>query len=271
MKALSKPQAAPVEVAHPPTPLPEMHSVTCEICGAPAMFLDAVDFNKSCLEEFGIYLPRSGKIVDYFLCDGCGFCFAPEFQSWTLAEFSEEIYNDDYVNVDPEYVSDRPSGSARDFHRLYGAQLHRIRHLDYGGGSGLMSKILRDHGWDSQSYDPVVEPEKDVAGLGAFNLITAIEVFEHVPDVNALADRLAQLCAPEGAIIFTTFCSDGQIARGKPLSWWYAAPRNGHISLYSQESLSILMRKRGMTCVSKSPMFHMAFYTLPDWMEVSVA
>ncbi len=273
MRPLSKSTAPSPEIPKPPAPQvpqPEIRSVTCEICGAPALFFDAVDFNKSCNEDFGVNLPRTGTMVDYFLCDGCGFCFAPEFRDWTLAEFSENIYNEDYVNVDPEYVFDRPNNSAQDFHRLYGPNLGRIRHLDYGGGSGLMSKALREKGWDSQSYDPIVEPEKDIAELGTFNLITAIEVFEHVPDVNQLADHMAKLCAPEGTIVFTTFCSDGQIERGQPLSWWYAAPRNGHISLYSRESLKLLMAKRGMSCVSKSPMFHMAFHSLPDWMDLAV-
>ena len=253
-----------------PKPPAENRIVACEICGASALFLDAVDFNKSCEERAGKYLPRTGKMVDYFLCDGCGFCFAPQFRNWTLAEFAEKIYNADYVNVDPEYVSDRPNNNARNFHRVYGHERGRIRHLDYGGGSGLLSKALRDNGWDSQSYDPVVEPEKNIAELGSFNLITAIEVFEHVPDINQLVDHLAQLCAPEGTIVFTTVCSDGQIKRGQPLSWWYAAPRNGHISLHSYQSLKLMMAKRAMTCVSKSPTIHMAFHKLPGWMDFSV-
>lgn len=237
----------------------------CENCGVPAPFLDDVDFNKSCEEERGIYLPRTGRMVDYYLCDACGFCFAPEFRTWTIEEFAEKIYNDDYIKVDPDYAFDRPNNYAKNLHLRYGPVKDRICHLDYGGGAGLLSKSLKENGWNSQSYDPMVDREKDVAELGTFNFITAIEVFEHVPDINDLADRLARLCASDGMIMFGTFCSDGHIKRGENLSWWYVAPRNGHISIFSSNSLGQMLDKRGFSFYSVTPVLHVAFRNLPDW------
>jgi hypothetical protein len=40
-------------------------------------------------------------------------------------------------------------------------------------------------------------------------------------------------------VLFSTLLSDGEIVRGRPLRWWYAAPRNGHISLFSAQSLRL--------------------------------
>jgi hypothetical protein len=239
--------------------------VPCEVCGASASFLDAVDFNKSCEESKNIYLPTAGRVIDYYLCDACGFCFAPEFRDWTVEEFTEKIYNGDYVKVDPDYVTIRPTFNARALHERFGMHKGRLRHLDYGGGSGLLSQTLRENGWNSLSYDPIVEPDKDITELGVFDLITAYEVFEHVPHIDALCEHMARLCADDGIIRFTTLCSDGSIQRGQSLAWWYAAPRNGHISLHSRKSLQQMMSKYGFSLHSFSLLDHIAFRHWPDW------
>ena len=61
-----------------------------------------------------------------------------------------------------------------------------LRHLDYGGGRGLLSDLLREKGWRSESYDPFVDRSVSLQDLGPFDLVTAYEVFEHVPDVRRL-------------------------------------------------------------------------------------
>ena len=76
----------------------------CPVCEEAAPLLDRLDFNKSCEEARGKRLPRSGTLVDYHLCESCGFCFAPQFREWDRARFAQDIYNDDYVEVDPDYV-----------------------------------------------------------------------------------------------------------------------------------------------------------------------
>jgi 2-polyprenyl-3-methyl-5-hydroxy-6-metoxy-1,4-benzoquinol methylase len=100
-----------------------------------------------------------------------------------------------------------------------------ISHLDYGGGAGLLSKLMGEKGFRSTSYDPFVNTDTDPATLGAFDLITAFEVFEHASDVNALMANLSALRKPNGIILFSTLASDGQIAPNTRLTWWYAAPR----------------------------------------------
>jgi len=64
--------------------------------------LDVVDFNKSCEEQRVFTFHLSGiPIYFIFLCTSCKFCFAPEFHHWSLADFEEKIYNDNYATVDP--------------------------------------------------------------------------------------------------------------------------------------------------------------------------
>jgi len=54
-------------------------------------------------------------------------------------------------------LSLRPTNNAEVLVELFGSQKDKIMHLDYGGGNGLLSKLLREEGWNSASYDPFVD------------------------------------------------------------------------------------------------------------------
>jgi len=248
-------------VAPPDTP---DAAIPCPVCAAAATLLDVVDLNKSCEENRGVFLPTAGVPIRYFLCDACGFCFAPDMHRWPIQEFADRIYNDDYKLVDPDYVDLRPRLNAKFVADLFASQALAIRHLDYGGGSGLLSNELFAAGWDSTSYDPFVDGPLP-ADLGRFNLVTCFEVFEHVPDVNQLAATLASLVADDGMVLFSTLLSDGIIARDQSLQWWYAAPRNGHISLFSRQSLALLGQRAGLNLVSLNPSLHAFWLHAPSW------
>ena len=140
-----------------------------------------------------------------------------------------------------------------------------IRHLDYGGGGGVLSKTLNALNWQSQTYDPFVNRETSVAELGKFDLITAYEVFEHVPDVQDLMVNLRTLLSDNGVILFSTLVSDEHIKPNQRINWWYAAPRNGHISLFTTKSLSILAQHHGFHFGSFSSGFHTFFTQVPPW------
>jgi len=242
-------------------------SVSCPVCQAGTVIHDVVDFNKSCEEARQLFLPLSGRPVYYHRCPACAFVLAPEFGGWTEQEFQQHIYNDSYVEIDPDYVSRRPLSNAEFVQQLLGASRADIRHLDYGGGSGLLSETLRGHGWNSSSYDPFPRNEQQIGALGKFNLITAFEVFEHVPDVAELMSNLTSLMEDECMVIFSTLLSDGQIQANSRLTWWYASPRNGHISLFSKQSLTLLAEQRGLQFGSFNNVTHCLFNRLPAWAQ----
>ncbi len=242
-----------------------MNLNSCPICAGTCSLFDVVDFNKSCEELRGKFLSLAGIPVYYARCGTCGFCFAPELARWKPEEFSEKIYNDEYVIVDPDYIEVRPRTNAANLITLFGDRIHSIKHLDYGGGAGLLAKLLRESDWNSTSYDPFADKNISAEQLGKFDLITAYEVFEHVPNVPELMSNLRALLAQDGLILFSTLLSDGNIHPGKRLNWWYASPRNGHISLFSRDSLSILAQKNGFNFGSFNAGFHAFFTKLPPW------
>ena len=212
-----------------------------------------------------MYLPFAGIPVYYYLCDYCGFCFSPELYSWPIEDFKTKIYNDDYITVDPDYVDLRPRQNSVNIAKMFINHKSMIRHLDYGGGSGLFSQLMCDQGFDSLSYDPFIDGKLKSQDLGKFNLITAFEVFEHVPSVDELKNDLSSLLTDDGIILFSTLLSDENIKRHQRLTWWYASPRNGHISLYSRKSLTIIAAREKLSFGSFSAGFHAYWRTVPTW------
>lgn len=237
----------------------------CPVCGGKSHTFDVVDFNKACSDLRGPFSKLSGIPVYYYVCTDCQFCFAPEIAAWDLKVFEDKIYNADYVLVDPDYVESRPQSNAQTLIQLFGMDGSKVRHLDFGGGSGLMSRVLNESGWNSTTYDPFVDRSVDPASLGRFDLITAFEVFEHVPDAVGLIHDLSRLLKPDGIVLFSTLISDGNIVETERLNWWYASPRNGHISLFSKKSLEVLAAKEAFGFGSFSNVFHALFRDVPQW------
>lgn len=241
-------------------------SCACPICRGNAKFLAALDFNKNCEGEKAGLSP-TGEMVDYFLCPVCAFCFAPAMYAWSADEFMHRVYNDDYIRVDPEYSEKRPQGNMAMLEANFGHCKERISHLDFGGGNGFLSRRLVEVGWRSRSYDPLADHSAELPALGRYELVTAFEVFEHVPDVDALMMALQALLKENGLILFSTLLSDGNIDPHGRLDWWYAAPRNGHISLFSSTSLALLLERFGFQLKSFTPAMHAAYVQWPDWMS----
>ena len=240
---------------------------SCPVCSCPTTLFDVVDFNKSCEEVKGKFLPSSGVPVEYVRCGGCGFVFAPLLAAWSDDEFLARIYNESYGEIDPDYLEARPQANADLLERIFGASSAQIRHLDYGGGNGRLSELLTARRWQSRSYDPFPAGSVTPETLGRFNLISVFEVFEHVPDVKALMRNLLVLMEEASLVLFSTWVSDGHIAPGGRLNWWYAAPRNGHISLFTRQSLKLLAEQNGLTFGSFNHVSHCFFRTLPGWAE----
>ena len=114
---------------------------------------------------------------------------------------------------------------------------------------------------------PSLECYKRIAQLGKFDLITAFEVFEHVPEPQRLMRNLRSLLSPNGIVLFSTLLSDGNIHINQRISWWYASPRNGHISLFSRNSLAILAQNNAVNFGSFSVGFHIFFTNIPQWAD----
>ncbi len=66
----------------------------CKCCKNTAYLFGICDFNKSCVEARGKYLPHCGIDIYYYKCSNCGFIFTDYFDRYTIEEFKKHIYNE---------------------------------------------------------------------------------------------------------------------------------------------------------------------------------
>ncbi len=243
-------------------PIASTEPVVCNICRGSSPLFGGINFHKSCIEAQGKKLAPSSFPVSYRRCVVCSFTFTTAFDSWTHDEFREQVYNDDYIQVDPDFVELRPTGNARILADTFQSSRNSIDILDYGGGTGLTAGLLRKQGFSAKTYDPF--SEFNVLPTERFDLISCFEVMEHVPSPNETVATMVSLLKETGAILFSTLVQPAEF-EAIGLNWWYAGPRNGHISLYSTLSLAHLFRPHGMRVSSFSEGVHTAYGEIPSF------
>jgi hypothetical protein len=118
--------------------------------------------------------------------------------------------------------------------------------LDFGSGGnpGPTGLALQEEGFDVQSYDPFRSDRKAI-GDRRFDLIIAIEVFEHVVDLQNLGHFMKEHLARDGLIWIQTMLH-GFPTPPDVLDSWYIAPRNGHVSIFTLRALTALFLSFGI-------------------------
>ncbi|MCS7465468.1 class I SAM-dependent methyltransferase [Stieleria sp. ICT_E10.1] len=139
------------------------------------------------------------------------------------------------------------------------------RYLDFGGGYGVFTRLMRDRGLNYFHCDPhcqnlfAKEFEVQVEEPGKYRLVTAFEVFEHLVDP---AKQLKQLLELADTVVFSTLIVPEPPPKDVD-EWWYFLPQSGqHVSLYTVKSLDHLAGSHGATlytngknlhCISRRP------------------
>lgn len=237
--------------------------VTCKCCGGEASIFGLVDFNRNCETPRIDPLSPCGIPVYYHRCGRCGFIFTTAFDHFTPDDFRRLIYNEQYALADPDYRDIRPARSAEFVARTFPLAKGK-RVLDYGGGNGRMADLLRADGFaDVTVYDPFV-PAFSTPPAGTFALISCFEVVEHSPDPRGTFAQLASRLDPDGLIVYSTLVQPPDILK-LGVGWWYLAPRNGHVSLFTRPALAAVATPLGLKCASFDDGIHTMFRRLPDF------
>jgi hypothetical protein len=118
----------------------------------------------------------------------------------------------------------------------------RAKVLDFGGGNGLLCRMLRDIGFDARLSDRYANNEiaRGFNDLGEIpNIVCSFEVAEHFPDPCAGMAEILGRGAPI-AIVGT------EIYREQAKDWWYISPHSGqHVFFYSHAGMRILAGQHG--------------------------
>jgi hypothetical protein len=119
------------------------------------------------------------------------------------------------------------------------------RFVDYGGGYGLLVRLMRDAGFDYRWLDENAEnlfaPGFEAKRGDRYELLSAFEVFEHLEDPRA---GLRDMLALSDRVLFSTHLLPEPCPR--PGEWWYYGLDHGqHISFYTAASLEALAAGAG--------------------------
>lgn len=255
----------------PPPPAAVSPPHPCKVCGGATSLYGVVDFNKSCEERNGLYLPLTGVPIYYRQCRDCRLIFTEAFDEWNPRDFKANIYNEDYAAVDPDYRDKRPRGCAQTVAAL-ARRLHAQHLFDYGAGAGLMARLLREQGFSCEAWDPfdaAANTPRDPPRAGAsaagrahpesgrYDLVSAFEVLEHTPTPEKTVAELLGFASPEGIVVFSTLAVDALPPRS--VGFWYIAPRNGHVTIYTKTALERLFSAFGWKLHHFSEDLHVAY------------
>jgi hypothetical protein len=190
--------------------------------------------------------------VDYLYCSQCGLLQTEE-PFWL-----DEAYSDAIALSDTGLLTRNIAVAMRLTALLTFAFPRGVRCVDAGGGYGVLTRLMRDIGFDFYWTDPFCENlfakgfEADRAG-GSFPVITAFEVMEHLHDPIAFI-RQAVAKYHGVAFAFSTQLFEGS---PPPLDWPYYSFETGqHISFYQRRTLRHIADALGMRLFS-SGHFHL--------------
>lgn len=187
--------------------------------------------------------------ADYLCCVNCGYLsvFEPH---WLDEAYSSAIADADTGLVMRNFMISEKLSSL-----LFWGMAERGsgRYLDSAGGYGMLTRLMRDYGFDFYWSDKYCENIlargfEYSTDAGACLAVTAMEVLEHVTDpVGHVVEILSS--ANADTLIFSTELYEG--TPPKPEEWWYySLPTGQHIGFFQNRTLQVLAAKLNLNCYS---------------------
>lgn len=196
----------------------------CKICRTEA----EVKFNATILNKYNI---------EYFACPNCKFIQTEE-PYWL-----EEAYQNSINDFDTGIMQRNMNLSRKTALFIYFFLDKKSRFLDFAGGYGVFTRLMRDIGFDYYWYDLYSEnllAKKFEYTAGKVELITAFEAFEHFVEPMAEIEKMLEI---SDSILISTLIYDGSNIP-IPGEWWYYGLEHGqHVSFYTRETFEYIARQ----------------------------
>ncbi len=236
--------------------------IRCGICGgALAVVYPGVERAPSPGELAPTSHPL-GEHATIFRCADCATLQQPSLLEGDLTELYREMRDEAYLDEEQGR-----RGTARRLLSLVGAHARGRRLLDVGCGHGLLLDEARKLGFEAvglelsaagaafgrerygldvreQTLDELDEDER-------FDVITLVDVLEHVCDPCATIERCHELLSPEGVMCVVTPDPASLTARIAGRRWWSLVP--AHAYLIPRKTLLELLLARGLLVAADEP------------------
>jgi SAM-dependent methyltransferase len=226
----------------------------CRICGCERLQMVKASNIGSGLSSssFSITDSHYGVTAAIYRCASCGF-----LQCSDLPEVLPF-----YKNLeDGGYEAGRRERSLQARRILKVARTLRAegRLLDIGAGSGMLVEQALQMGYQAEGVEPSswlhgVAQKRNLpvhlgtfpnsAPEGQFDIVTLIDVIEHVSDPLQLLRNIAERLSPSGIAVIVTPDADSVAARIFGWRWWHF--RVAHIGYFNKQNLLLAMDRVGL-------------------------
>jgi Methyltransferase domain len=200
-----------------------MEAMRCRLCSAATE------------EQFQLNVLHRHSVT-YSRCVSCG-SLQTEEPYWL-----HESYTADVPDEDPAYLyrNLEVARNTRLMLHLFGLP-RSATVLDFGGGLGIVARLLVESGWRAFVHDTFTDPP--FPGLkwtgDAADFILSSEVLEHLTDPATELDALFRL-KPTFIYVRTSRYN------GEGSDWYYLVPETGqHIFFYTDEAMRMIAQKYG--------------------------
>lgn len=239
----------------------------CKVCGSETEYRFSRRLNSGPRQELPpippVLFEKLETAWDYAECPRCGVLQTDGLDLLSSAELAEfypyEPSNRNRANRAVRFV-DRAT-------RMFPQSGKRL--LAFGPGASQEPQLLKQRGWNVSTCDlagATFTPESLAASSASFNIITMIEVMEHLRFAGQELSRILAKLEPGGVLVAST----GLWSRVRTPSWWYIKPELGHICFWTLQALDYIAQQndcfvvamgntpklcQGMRGVGQAPIF----------------
>ena len=189
--------------------------------------------------------------VSYFQCKKCKH-IQTEHPYWL-----KEAYSSAIADADTGLLSRNLTLSKITAGIIYFLFNKNGKHLDYAGGYGVFTRLMRDIGfdyyWEDLKSENVFAKNFEADKRTKFQVVTSFEFLEHVEDPLKEIKNIFNKYNNE-ALLFSTMLYKEPLDK----DWWYFTFATGqHISFYKKETLSYIAEKLGLNFYTNGVNMHL--------------
>jgi len=189
--------------------------------------------------------------VDYYHCSQCYFLQTEE-PYWLEESYKESINLSDtgimLRNISLSHITTII---------VFFFYNRKKKFLDYAGGYGILTRMLRDVGldfyWKDKFSKNLLARGFEYSSNNSFELVTSFEAFEHFE--NPL-EEIESMLTKSDTILFSTNLINDDLPN--PSEWWYFGLEHGqHISFFSKKTLEYVAKKYNLNLYTNNSSIHL--------------